>query len=400
VESKVVRLKFALSLSKIVTLLMIGAILLGCAAAGTPPAAAPAKPPEGGKPAPAAAPTHVKSVVVTAKPSIVPASGEPPPPQVCDPQNPDFVLAPFDQIEVVGKSRLGDKIFAAQGFYANPKTQQRFRLTANSQDQEFLLSSLRELRICFEAIATEATAGFPMDPWDALRLDQILIEEVMKATGLSPAELAKYNTLADAIKERGGDVDKVLISAIERAKTAIDEAFTAGDLAGQQAQEAAVALESAYRDALYADGAPTLFEGPKDEAQILLEDRRNLIVDMEWLRPTEASEKSFVVYYVIHPSINRNQVRSYRAKCQQSARVRIRADAGSMTVYFWGYLPAYFYIGSRTASASGTSYPSAMSCCAWAPNPSTYDVSVTGWQNGSSYTIEGGWSEGSGGGCG
>ena len=369
-ETSVVRLKLISSLSKIVTLLTISAILLGCGQ--TPLRALISE-----TPAPPVVMKTVAVPVVTEKAPSVP--DEPPPPQGCDPENPTLMSI----LTVPQRIPSGYEVT-----FQNLKTKQAFKLTVTGLDTE-VLAYLSSLRVCFEVI--ETTKGFETDPWDALGLDQILFEEVGKATSRQPDELAQYNTLADAITSKGGDVVKVRTDAIQRAGEAVNQASADAKLTDQQAKEIAAALEPAYKDALDAEGLPAWFVEPKDEAQILIQNKQNLIVEMEWLPSGETSGKSFVVYYVIDPSINKNQVINFKMKCQQSARVRIRADAGRMTVGYWGYTPGYQYIGNRTASVSSTPYPPAMSCCTWAPAASRYDVKVTGGQDHSRYVIEGGW---------
>ncbi|MFZ1402916.1 MAG: hypothetical protein WAW03_07510, partial [Anaerolineae bacterium] len=339
-------------------------------------------------PAPPVVMKTVAVPVVTEKAPSVP--DEPPPPQVCDLQNPTlFSILIYDNDPQKVLSRYLPQAVSYEVTYKNPITGQVFRMTGTGLDAGVTMAYLSSLRVCFEAI--ETTKGFETDPWDALGLDQILFEEVGKATSRQPDELAQYNTLADAITSKGGDVVKVRTDAIQRAGEAVNQASADAKLTDQQAKEIAAALEPAYKDALDAEGLPAWFVEPKDEAQILIQNKQNLIVEMEWLPSGETSGKSFVVYYVIDPSINKNQVINFKMKCQQSARVRIRADAGRMTVGYWGYTPGYQYIGNRTASVSSTPYPPAMSCCTWAPAASRYDVKVTGGQDHSRYVIEGGW---------
>jgi len=210
---------------------------------------------------------------------------------------------------------------------------QTFRMTVSGQTEAAIEEYLDEVKMCFEAI--KAVAPPKVDT------REIPLEESLKA--------------------------------------AVEE----GSLTQEEADELLASIE--------------LVKGESDYPDILLKDERTLIVDMEWLYPSRASEEEWVVHYVIDPTIDRCQSRYYRAKCQQAAWARLRAWAGRMSVYFWRYSP-YNYIGTRTADAAGESYPHWMYSSSY-PDWLTYDLYTRGWQNGSSYSLYGGWWEGFGGEC-
>ena len=234
-DISVVRLKLISSLSKTVTLLTISAILLGC---GQTPLLAPVS----ATPAPPVVTKTVAVPVVAEKAPSVP--DEPPPPQVCDLQNPTlFSILIYDNDPQKVLSRYLPQAVSYEVTYKNPITGQVFRMTGTGLDAGVTMAYLSSLRVCFEAI--ETTKGFETDPWDALGLDQILFEEVGKATSRQPDELAQYNTLADAITSKGGDVVKVRTDAIQRAGEAVNQASADAKLTDQQAKEIAAALEPA-----------------------------------------------------------------------------------------------------------------------------------------------------------
>ena len=120
----------------------------------------------------------------------------------------------------------------------------------------------------------------------------------------------------------------------------------------------------------------------------------NILVEVEWLDAPELSTKAkdYAIYYVFDPTINNNEWHGYIAKCQKEAWARVRVSAGGATVY--SYINGAF---NHHASAW------AVSTSAWRGGTAlvnrTYDASVQGLQNGSSYAIDGGWTRGTGGGC-
>src|SRR6266508_4179105 len=145
--------------------------------------------------------------------------------------------------------------------------------------------------------------------------------------------------------------------------------------------------------------APSLYppqELSRDPAELgrrLREDpRRSVALSM---KPVGALDsKRTVVWFVVDPNINKDVVHAYRSQCRRSAWTRIKAWAGSAMVRLWR-APPPDNVGSATATAPNLSSQIVRT----SETLKTYDVNVKGLQNGSTYTIEGGWVMGSGGGC-
>ena len=326
-------------------------------------------------------------------------------PSLCDPDNPSpdsFLPAlNFPRESVPNPYLDGGSALAVD--YVNEK-EQAFRITVSGQTEAPIEEYLDKLRICFEAARVSAP---PPESTREVQLGEILIRAALDETGLTRKELSKLRderdgtTLAVLIADIvGGNVDAVLGNAIERAAREVEAMIAEGDLTQEKGDELLASLEFVFLQALEEKDIPFLFEPVEGESgytNVLIEDERTLVVDMEWLYPSEAPEEEWVVHYIIDPPINRFQNRYYQAKCQESAWARLRASAGRMSVYFWRYSP-YQYIGTRTADVHGVSYPSGMYSSS-SPQSRTYDLYTRGLEDGSSYTLYGNWWEGFGGAC-
>jgi hypothetical protein len=121
---------------------------------------------------------------------------------------------------------------------------------------------------------------------------------------------------------------------------------------------------------------------------------RNIVMQMAWIDAPGNQEQKIAIYYAIHPLINAGVWHGYLAECDDSGWAQISASAGQATVHIWRYSPNYVFIHHRTAEVGGTNPTPWIGSNT--PN-STYDVGVNGRQDGSDYTIFGGWVLGAGG---
>ncbi len=240
-----------------------------------------------------------------------------------------------------------------------------------------------------------------------VRLDALLVAAAVRATNLSQAKLSvirdelaaaeKTASLAAVLTNRRVDPDAVIKDAARDADAQLRAKVAAGELSA--AEVAAVNTRRLMQRLAHQPRAPFLYppqELSRDPAELgrrLREDpRRSVALSM---KPVGALDsKRTVVWFVVDPNVNKDVVHAYRSQCRRSAWTRIKAWAGSAMVRLWR-APPPDNVGSATATAPNLSSQIVRT----SETLKTYDVNVKGLQNGSTYTIEGGWVMGSGGGC-
>jgi hypothetical protein len=313
-------------------------------------------------------------------------------------------------------------------------------LTYNNNGQDFIITVEGSDPVLVQDYINTAKAYFivqntggviPPTDLGLPSLSVILIETAVEYTGLPQEELSIqrdklveergvegiYVTLADVIAMITGDlaiVDKVLEVATARAYSE----FTAAGISAGLGQPEIDALTSTIYDEIkalmYEPGAPFLFDPiliPQDDGRLrdtLITNPAALLMTMEWVSaPKEDTGNLWVIWYSFDPplvsmpvryatNINAWVTHNYKAKCNYySASAGVTASAGSMTLSFWRMSPNYLFIGSRTANVQVNAAPGSMWHSSW-PNPRSYDISVVGGRNGGTYTLSGGWIQGSG----
>jgi hypothetical protein len=324
-----------------------------------------------------------------------------PPPEECDPARdtgPEPNYAPLEQFpqEVVEDTIFDANAFSVAIQYVNEKGQ-NFVITVSAATEEIVRDYISQAAACLEAIPA---GGPPPEVAEPVKLDIALINAAIEYTGVSATELAQRRdelgaegtaTFADVIASFGVDPEEVLNLATERLT---DEGVDGDTLE----EDLRVLLE--LLDAPFLTDPEHQPESDGGYASRFEEDENIVIIYSEWqLSPEDqqSGEEDWVIYFAYDPLIDRYEYDYYKAKCQRSAWSAIRAWAGSASVYMWRQSP-YFYIGSRYDSAASAGYSSWLYHSS-SPQYRTYDAGVRGWQDGSSYSVYGGWYTGSGGGC-
>lgn len=135
-------------------------------------------------------------------------------------------------------------------------------------------------------------------------------------------------------------------------------------------------------------------------ANLLRRYPERILLTLEHLNPDQASDKVTAISYTIDPPIDAGNVQHYRSKFQTGASASVSATSGSVTLSMWRWfrdvrnVTRLESLGSQlTVAGAGIVQPSLQHSDF--PNKSTYDVNVTGNQNGSEYTISGSWVLGS-----
>jgi hypothetical protein len=275
---------------------------------------------------------------------------------------------------------------------------QRFDVIVSGQEAA-VDEYIQESSMCLEAIPIEREP----EPLEAVDLGAILIN----AAGFPAADLsaqrddqvANGNTgsLAEVIAVLGGDPGAALAAAISDAEAKMSS------LASSMPPDALATDVKPLLDQLQnLPGAPFLGDPalepdePSGWTKILQGEEGNVLVTFVSVERNRSEFDLDIVYFAEDPPINRNQYRAYRAICSTWAKVQIYAQKGSATVYFWRATPSYASIGSRFDAAGG-------SASSWLSasfgSRASWDVGVRGWQDGSYYSLYGGWTEGTGGFC-
>jgi hypothetical protein len=128
---------------------------------------------------------------------------------------------------------------------------------------------------------------------------------------------------------------------------------------------------------------------------------------LTWLQDPSGNHPIFVplsrdttLHFAFDPPINDGQTHAYKEHCSvKNARVRIKLDQNSAQVALQRTFPDFLAIGARSARQPNKTnwIPSTNAEFAKFRNePARFDVTVTGLENNSLYTIEGGWTLGSG----
>jgi len=335
-----------------------------------------------------------------------------PQPEECSPDRdsssgPDyFPLSEFPQ-EQVDNPFLGPDGFSTAVNFVNGKGQ-NFEVLVSGVNPQTVADYINQTSVCLEALQTDREPPVVVEP---VRYDSIIISAAERVTGQPQSQLSRRRdnmglegpaTLADVVMSFDSSPDDVLGLSTE---IGVDAVNNFGSIRGAPDE---VSIRENMDALLYQPGAPFLFDPenlPTDNAgfatQLANDPDNTVVISMEWV-DEEAKDLGpdtfFAIWYAIDPSINLYQYRYYQAKCQSTAWVRIRAWAGKMSVNFWRR-PPFLNNGNRTANAATSPYPPSLYHSSY-PTRMTYDIFVKGLQNGSSYSIYGGWYPGSGGGCG
>jgi hypothetical protein len=280
---------------------------------------------------------------------------------------------------------------------------QVFALTFTGPSRRVVIDDIDRTKVCFEAQRSEATLETETPP---PLLEDIVIDAIVEASGKSREELSQKRdgnlasapTLETIAQELGMELAPVVDKAIADATASFPDIDP-------------TSIEHAVKDILEQPYAPMLAgaaEEPDTPAGYakLLEDSNTIILEVDLVDPnlpppTDPEVDSLIaVSYAIDPRVNlvaSPTRRYYRAKCQvHAAYVRLHAKAGRMEAHLWQKSP-HRSIGHEYASATWTPDPPAL----WHSSgpPRSYDIYVRGWQDGSSYRLDGAWTLGSPGTC-
>jgi hypothetical protein len=329
------------------------------------------------------------------------------PPVECDPSidNPGpealdyFDLDSFDQRDDVSDElQIPDMTNVAVEFQ-NDKGQ-RFDVIVSAHDPDVVEEYISSASLCLEAIPIEREP----EPLEAVDLGAILID----STGFSTADLSAKRdeqlanglsgSLGEVISVLGGDPGAVLGDAITDAQAEINA------ISGMAPPDAVATDVATLLDQLESQpGAPFLVDpglqaqDTSDWTRILQrEGSGNVLVTFVSVVRDRGQFDLDIVYFAEDPSINRDQYRAYRAICSTWAGVQLYASKGSATVTFWRQTPSYRSIGNRYDAAGA---PASSWLSSWSSTRSSWDAGVRGWQDGSYYSLYGGWTEGTGGFC-
>jgi hypothetical protein len=278
---------------------------------------------------------------------------------------------------------------------------QDFTFSVYAAEQGTVDRYIGSVSVCAEALGFEGGefVGAPED----VRLDLILLEETNRLTGLSNSMLAARrdelsnagdaSSLAAVLISFGEDPADVLAQAAVRAETEVNDAVEAGRI-----PDAGDDVEELLRRLLKQPTAPFLLSGePPDFGVLMREDPRGMVaVDLDIIEPDESQW----IWFVIDPRLANNQSQGYRAKCTTYATAQLKSWSGGATMKFWRWLPdpySYDLIGYQTNENPD---PLQAALKPKKPHPlRTFDVLVTANESGTTVSVYGGWSVGTGGAC-
>ena len=124
---------------------------------------------------PTAAPEPTKAPEQPPESKIEPT----PPPVNCDPANP--MLTPVTVLTGPMIGPYGNEIYTMEATYSNPKLGQEFLLTVSSGDRDALMTVVKNLQVCYEALdsgtpaPTPAPSGGESDTIETSDLEQTIV---------------------------------------------------------------------------------------------------------------------------------------------------------------------------------------------------------------------------------
>jgi len=329
-----------------------------------------------------------------------------PPPQECSPAHdagPGKSYFPLKNLKTVQRDNpfVRGERYTLTVDLVNSK-QQRFRIYVSGMTPTPVRRYLNETRACLERFAQAATVKRTIEP---VRFDEILVRSAVTETKLSRTQLAAARDnllrtgpgrLVDVLIKKGGDVTTVVANAAAAAEMALKRLVAAGQ--ATRAEVAKINPRQVMLELAMLARTPFLvaangdYMGPAQLGAALKRDpKRALAIGMESLPHTKKRE---VVWFAFDPTINAGVIHGYKSRCQRNSSSSVTRWAGAVKLTFWRELTPN-PIGWRIADGSNP-YPSGMSHSSY-PTYRTYDVKVYGINSSSSYSVYGGWEQGTGG---
>jgi hypothetical protein len=343
------------------------------------------------------------------------------PPEACNPEwESQIVYTALNTLPSEAcKDRLLDDGMGLCVTLGYTNNNQDFTITVEGANQNIVMDYINMSQAYFTVLLVGNNATHPTDQ-EIPSLPAILVETAVEYTKLSQAELSavrdelgELTTLADILSAITGSpeaVDNVIEGATARA---ISE-FTAAGLSGAEID----AIPDRLKNLMGEQGTQFLYDPaiyPMDNEghrNLLLNDPDALLITMEWTSaPAEETGDAWVIWYSIDPPISSvpisyletvvsGKTQLYKDKCKvNQASAGIKATKGSMILHFWRYTvaPTKMYpIGTRVADIQKTAAPPSMNS-AYYSTKTYFDAKVVGaTPNGGTYTISGGWVQGSG----
>jgi hypothetical protein len=284
--------------------------------------------------------------------------------------------------------------------------QQKFKIYISAMSDAPVNAFIASTSACLEWFKLQRRVPTVIE---AVRLDVLLVESAVAATGMSQANLSAArdtatvsgspDALADVLVSLGIDPTSVITDAAGKAESALDAKVVAGELTA--AEVAALDAFQLMQDLALQPQAPFLFHPnelpmtPGQHGALLKRDPRGaVLVGMAVVGPLSKGLR--IVWYAFDPTLDAGDIHGYKAHCQPYSWTRLKRYAGSLTLKFWR-VPTPNPIRTITADMANP-YPPGVSHSS--ASNRTYDINVKSNADDSDYSVYGGWQQGTGGACG
>jgi hypothetical protein len=340
------------------------------------------------------------------------------PPEACDPNWLDGVT--YTPLWKLPERNCDGRLLAGGQCTARTYTDvngQDFAIQIEGADAIAVQDYLNTAKAHF--LVQQVRRGVRLSPTQDLpSLAAILVDTAVEWSGLSESQLAqlrdelaeKYRVegpsvtlalvLSNVKNEAPPDPERVLSAAIARAVGEYRRPDIIANVPQAEIDRIIADIPKTMTALMREPGATFLVDtarlpvGDERYRDLLDSDSSALLISLEWASAPQKrkSEDLWVVWFSIDPSIGRNEPRAYKEKCRvSSASAGITATGGSMTMSFSRISPNPATWPLAAVDKNGDAYEKRSS-----PTAGTYDVVVTGGPEGGTYTMSGGWVQGSG----